>query len=73
MEYVMEDLLTNESLRGVFKNNFELAHFAIQLGRHYINAGHEISLAGVLKEVKKHPSEEYLNELELVKKEKAEK
>lgn len=64
----MKDLLTNESLRGIFKNNFELAHFAIQLGRHYIHAGHEISLSGILEEVKKHPTEQYLKELEMLEK-----
>ena len=69
----MKDLLTNESLRGIFKNNFELAHFAIQLGRHYIQAGHEISLSGVLEEVKKHPTEQYLKELDLPKKEEGSK
>jgi hypothetical protein len=29
-----KELLTNESMRGVFKNNFELAHFAIRLARY---------------------------------------
>ena len=64
----MKDALTNESLRGIFKNNFELAHFAIQLGRHYIQAGHEISLTGILSEVKKHPTEQHLKDLEELEK-----
>jgi hypothetical protein len=58
--------LTHESLRGIFKNNFELAHFAIRLSRYYVHAGHEISLAGVFDQIRKNPSQKYLEELELL-------
>lgn len=61
-----KELLTNESLRGVFKNNFELALFTIRLGRYYIRAGHEISLAELFNQVRKNPSKKYLEDLELL-------
>jgi hypothetical protein len=54
----MKDLLTNEGLRKLFKNNFEMANFAIQVGRFNVKAGKEISLSGILDEVKKHPTEQ---------------
>ena len=63
---MIKETLTNESLRGLFKNNFDLANFAIQLGRYYIRAGHEISLAHLLDQVKKNPSEKFLKELEML-------
>ncbi len=55
--------LTTENLRKMFKNNFELAHFAIQMGRFCIRGGHS-SLTEILDEVRKHPSEAELLELE---------
>ena len=66
---VVKELLTNESLRGVFKNNFELAHFAIRLARYYVHSGHEITLADLFDQVRKNPSQKYLEELELLEKE----
>lgn len=62
--------LTTEKLRKAFKNNFELAHFAIQMGRFCIRGG-ESSLAEVLEQICKHPSESYLKDLELLEKENA--
>jgi hypothetical protein len=59
-----KELLTNESMRGVFKNNFELAHFAIRLARYYVHAGHEISLADLFDQVRKNPTLKYLEDLE---------
>lgn len=59
-----KELLTNESLRGVFKNNFELAHFAIRLARYYVHAGHEITLADLFDQVRKNPTQKYIEDLE---------
>ncbi len=59
-----KELLTNESMRGVFKNNFELAHFAIRLARYYVHAGHEISLADLFDQVRKNPTLKYIEDLE---------
>jgi hypothetical protein len=59
----MEDLLTNESLRGMFKDSFELTHFAIQVGRRSVASG-DISLKGILNWVRKHPTEQDLAELD---------
>jgi hypothetical protein len=67
-----KDSLTNESLKGFFKNNFELANFAIQLGRYYIKACHEISLGNLLEQVRKNPSEKFLRDLEMLENEEEE-
>jgi len=58
------DQLTNQSLRGLFKNNFELANQAIRLARFYIKSGHEVSMTKLLSEIKRNPSEQYLKDLQ---------
>lgn len=62
-------MLTHEKLRGVFKNNFELAHFAIRLARYYVHAGHEISLADLFEQVRKNPTQAFIEGLETMEKE----
>lgn len=57
------DLLTNETIRGFFRNNFELAQYGIRLGRYLIKSGHEVELDTLLDEIRKHPNPNYLNEL----------
>ncbi len=64
----MEDLLTNESLRGMFKDSFELTHFAIEVGRRSVATG-DISLKGILGWVKKHPTQQALDEFDQQEKE----
>ncbi len=64
-----KEALTHETLRGIFKNNFELSHFAIRLARYYVHAGHEISLSSLFDQIRKNPSQKYLEELELMDKE----
>ncbi len=58
------DQLTNQSLRGLFKNNFELANQAIRLARFYIKSGHEVTMSKLLSEIKRNPSEQYLKDLQ---------
>jgi len=58
-----EQTLTNERFRGIFKNNFEFANQAIKLGRYYVKSGHEVTLDGLLNEVKRNPSESYVQNL----------
>ena len=60
----IRDNLTHEKLRGIFKNNFELANYAIRLGTYLIRSGHEITLDGLLEEVRKNPTQDYLDALE---------
>jgi len=60
--------LTNEKLRGLFKNNFKLVNQAIQLARFYIKTGHEIRMEKLLEELKNNPDEGYLKELEELEK-----
>ena len=55
--------LTNESLKGICQSNFELAHYAIELGRYYIKSGRETHLTDIIREIKKHPTPRYLEEL----------
>lgn len=56
--------LTNEGLKGIFKNNFDLANFAIRLGRYYLKSGHEISADELLEQIRKNHRPEDLKELE---------
>ncbi|NDD58338.1 MAG: hypothetical protein EBZ47_03670 [Chlamydiae bacterium] len=65
----LKDQLTHEKLRGIFKSNFELANFAIRLGTYLMRSGHEVSLDGLLDEVRKNPSEAYIEELKKIDKE----
>lgn len=60
----IRDHLTHERLRGIFKNNFELANYAIRLGTYLMRSGHEVTLDGLLEEVRKNPTESYLTELQ---------
>lgn len=57
------ETLTNEGLSGICSSNFELAHYAIGLARHYIKSGREATLKEILRDVKKHPNPNYLNDL----------
>jgi hypothetical protein len=61
--------LTNQSFRGLFKNNFDLANQAIRLARFYIKSGHEVSLTKLLNEIKRNPSEQYLRDLQKMEEE----
>jgi hypothetical protein len=58
------DSLTNETLKGLFKNNFMLVNQAINLARFYIRSGHEVKMSKLLQELKNNPSEEYLKDLQ---------
>jgi hypothetical protein len=58
------NLLTNEGIKALFKNNFELANQAIRLARFYIKSGHEVSMEKLLNEIKRNPSEQYLHDLQ---------
>jgi hypothetical protein len=60
----MKDQLTNEKLKGLFKSNFELAKYAIRLGKYYIKSGRELNVDELLEEIRKHPDEKYLNDLQ---------
>jgi hypothetical protein len=61
--------LTNQSLRGLFKNNFDLANQAMRLARFYIKSGHEVSISKLLNEIKRNPSEQYLEDLQKMEEE----
>ncbi len=63
------DQLTNQGLRGLFKNNFELANQAISLARFYIKSGHEVTMSKLLSEIKRNPSEQYLRDLQKMEEE----
>ncbi len=58
------DQITNQSLRGLFKSNFELANHSIRLARFYIKSGHEVTMKKLLSEIKRNPSEQYLKDLQ---------
>ena len=72
-EYTLgREQLTNQSLRGLFKNNFELANQAIRLARFYIKSGHEVTMGKLLSEIKRNPSEQYLKDLQKMEEEEEE-
>ncbi|HPE85139.1 MAG: hypothetical protein KDK44_05175 [Chlamydiia bacterium] len=47
--------LTNELLTKLFRNNFELAMYAVEIGRRYIRSGKEFTLTSLLKDVQDNP------------------
>lgn len=57
------DLLTNEQLKKLFKSNFELANYAMQMARYQIAAGVETSVEDILDEILKNPRHYSLHEL----------
>lgn len=59
----MTDVLTNELMKGISDSNFNLIHYAIKLARYYIQSGRETSLKEILRDVRKHPNPEYIEEL----------
>lgn len=63
----MTENLTNESLSNICRSSFELAHFAIQLSRYFIESGREAQLKDILREIRKHPNpQKYLEELKAI-------
>lgn len=60
----IRDSLTNEAIKGLFKNNFVLVNQAINLARFYMKSGHEVKMSKLLQELKNNPSEEYLKDLQ---------
>ena len=44
---------TNEKLKCLFKNNFELANFAIDIAKKHIETGHYKTLTEIINELKK--------------------
>lgn len=63
--------LTNEILTKLFRNNFELALYAIEIARRHIRAGKDFTLETLLKEVQNHPLKGDLEELILAGQEEA--
>lgn len=57
------DLLTNEQLKNLFKSNFELANYAMQMARYQVAAGVETSVESILLEILKNPRHYSLHEL----------
>ena len=51
-----KEQLTNEALKKHFKDNFELALFAINVARYLIKSGHEVDIPQLLKEIQKNPT-----------------
>lgn len=59
----LRDRLTNEKIKVLFKNNFELANYAIKLARYSIHSGHEVTVDDLLEEIRLHPNPSYLEDL----------
>lgn len=61
---MLKENLTNEKLKGLFRNNFELTNQAIRLARYFIRSGHEVNADELLEEIRRHPSPSYIQDLE---------
>ncbi len=59
----MTDALTNEALKGICNSTFDLANYAMDLGRYYIKSGHETSMREILRDVKRNPNPSYVQDL----------
>ncbi len=59
----MTETLTNEALKGICANNFDLVQFAINLGRYFIASGRDCNLKDILRDIRKHPDPHYIEEL----------
>ena len=50
------DELTKESYTSLFRDNFELTHYAIKVAQKQIQSGNEdLNVTQLLKEIRKHP------------------
>ncbi len=64
--------LTGEALKKHFKNNFELARYAINVAHYFIKAGHEVNVADLLRDIQKNPEQYRIEELEAMERADAE-
>jgi hypothetical protein len=64
----MKDQLTNEALKKLFKNNFELAQYAIRVARYFVKSGHEVNVDELLRDIQKNPDLYRIEELEAMEK-----
>lgn len=51
----IKETLTNEKLKGLFNSNFDLANYAINMAKHDISAGKEVSADLLLEEILRNP------------------
>ncbi len=65
---IYQDQLTNEALKKHFKDNFALAHFAIDAARYLIRAGHEVNIPTLLRDIQRNPSLFSIEELSMLEK-----
>jgi hypothetical protein len=65
---MQKEQLTNEALKKQFKNNFELANYAIGVARYFIKSGHEVDIESLLKDIARNPSQYRIEELEAMEK-----
>lgn len=63
-----KEQLTNEALKKQFKNNFELANYAIGAARYFIKSGHEVDIDTLLRDIARNPSQYCVEELEAMEK-----
>lgn len=62
--------LTNEKIRSLFNDNFQLTMYAIDVARKYLQIGREFHLSSLLETLKKNPS--ILEELNVIEEQKSE-
>ncbi len=57
------DQLTNEQLKSLFKSNFDLASYAMQMARYQIAAGQATTVEGILNDILQNPNHYTLHQL----------
>ncbi len=51
----IRDQLTTQSVKVLFKSNFDLTAYAIKLARSYIRSGVEVTLEQLLDDIRRNP------------------
>jgi len=51
----MKDQITSQSVRCLFKSNFDLVAYAIQLAKFYVKSNREITISQLLEEIRRNP------------------
>ena len=57
------DQLTNEQLKNLFKSNFELAKYAMEMARYQVAAGQETTVEDILDDIIHNPRQYSFHEL----------
>lgn len=66
---LLKETLTSENLKKSFHDNFELALFVINVARHLVRSGREVSVPSLIKEIQRNPTHYTEERLETLRQE----